>query len=107
MKIIFHTDPGHGWLAVPIERLAELGIRDDITGYSYYSSEISYAFLEEDVDAGTFIEAATAAGWELDIIEDNEPTNNSFIRALAPYPWAQTQPKHELSGATMACRLTS
>ena len=51
----FHTDPGHGWLQVPRKMLTELGIDSEISGYSYESGD--YAYLEEDGDAGTFVEA--------------------------------------------------
>jgi hypothetical protein len=52
---IFHTDPGHGWLAVPYKDLVALGIQDKISDYSY--SKGGTAYLEEDCDAGVFITA--------------------------------------------------
>lgn len=57
------TDPGHGWLSVPLGDLVELGIADQITRCSYISP--TRAYLEEDVDAGTYLKAAEAAGWEI------------------------------------------
>jgi hypothetical protein len=51
----FYSDPGHGWLAVKRAYLRELGILEKITQFSYQRGETVY--LEEDVDAGTFIEA--------------------------------------------------
>ena len=50
-----YTDPGHGWIKVPIALLVSLGIADKITTFSYRKNE--YAYLEEDLDAATFIEA--------------------------------------------------
>ena len=32
---VFFSDPGHGWLAVPMEVLKFLGIERAITPYSY------------------------------------------------------------------------
>lgn len=52
---VFHTDPGHGWLAVPFKDLVELGIENKISDYSY--SKGSTAYLEEDCDAAVFINA--------------------------------------------------
>ena len=55
---IFHTDPGHGWLAVPFKDLHALGIGDKISGYSYVKGKTAY--LEEDCDAAVFINAYKA-----------------------------------------------
>jgi len=48
-------DPGHGWLKVPISLLLDLGIHSQISSYSYLRK--THAYLEEDIDAGKFIEA--------------------------------------------------
>ena len=55
---IFHTDPGHGWLAVPYKDLVELNIQDKISDYSYSNGDTAY--LEEDCDAAVFINAYKA-----------------------------------------------
>ena len=47
--------PCHSWLRVPLSELDALGIRDNITEYSY--EDDLYAYLEEDCDLMTFIEA--------------------------------------------------
>ena len=47
--------PAHSWLRVPLSELDALGIRDDITEYSYKDN--LYAYLEEDCDLRTFLEA--------------------------------------------------
>lgn len=49
---IFHSDPGHAWLAVKKSELTELQIMQAITGYSYMKGETVY--LEEDCDMTTF-----------------------------------------------------
>jgi len=51
----FHTDPGHGWLEVPMSLLRDLGIADKISSYSYMRGDSAY--LEEDCDAGLFVRA--------------------------------------------------
>lgn len=60
MTYKFISDPGHGWLQVPISELYELGLVGDISNYSYRDRE--YAYLEEDVDAGVFITALKERG---------------------------------------------
>ena len=49
----FYEDPGHGWLAVPLGNLVELGVADKITGYSYLIGNMAY--LEEDCDMSVFL----------------------------------------------------
>lgn len=52
--LTFHTDPGHGWLEVPISDLADVGLAiGDFSGYSYLCSRAVY--LEKDCDAGFFM----------------------------------------------------
>lgn len=48
----FYADPGHGWLAVKITELMELGIITQISTYSYMRGATAY--LEEDCDASLF-----------------------------------------------------
>ena len=58
MKKVLHSDSGHGWLAVKLGEIKMLGIESDITEYSYIKGKTAY--LEEDCDAMTFINAAKA-----------------------------------------------
>lgn len=58
MKFDAIVDPGHGWLKVPKKLLVELGIADKITPYSYMRGD--YAYLEEDGDLSTFMDAMKA-----------------------------------------------
>lgn len=51
----FHTDAGHGWLAVKIKELHELGLIHKISKYSYIRGLTAY--LEEDCDMSAFIRA--------------------------------------------------
>lgn len=51
----FYDDPGHGWLQVKIKELIQLGIEKQITSYSYMKG--FYAYLEEDQDLSTFLDA--------------------------------------------------
>ena len=56
--LTFIEDPGHGWLRVPLADVAALGIAEEITPYSFIDND--YAFLEEDCDYGTFMNACQA-----------------------------------------------
>ena len=79
----FISDSGHAWLKVPHRLLAELGIADQITHYSY--SRADYAYLEEDLDAGRFFSAMDAAGRAWKIRERNSPQRPSRVRNYATY----------------------
>ena len=67
LQMIFHSDPGHAWLEVPKDLLKELDIEQSITSCSYMDSHNAY--LEEDLDAGVFIDAAKANGYSIEITE--------------------------------------
>ena len=80
MKLNFFTDPGHGWVEVPISLVRELNIANKISHYSYRKHNL--AFLEEDCDAGLLIEALKARGDSIELVEINEPNRESFVRNL-------------------------
>jgi hypothetical protein len=53
---VFHCDPGHGWLEVSKEDLQYVGLSpSDFSSYSYRKG--NRFFLEEDCDAGLFLNA--------------------------------------------------
>lgn len=79
IEYTYYTDPGHGWLAVAIEELDLLGIRDQISNYSYRKDGIVY--LEEDCDMAVFMNAMEAKGVEVKLKNVNEPRNDSIIRS--------------------------
>ncbi len=78
----FHTDPGHAWLEVPVALLHELGISEDISSYSYVQGKS--AFLEEDLDAGTFIAAYRDGYGSLPLIQESF-SENTPIRSYPSY----------------------
>lgn len=94
----FISDPGHGWLKVPHALLAELGIAEQITSYSY--SRGDFAYLEEDCDASRFIAAMKAAGREIKFRERNSPHRPSRVRNYATY-----RPRIEIEHAKLAAAL--
>ena len=65
IKKYFHSDSGHGWLAVKRSEVAKLGIADKISGFSYQKGKTVY--LEEDKDMATFKTALETAGDQLEV----------------------------------------
>ena len=51
------ADSGHAWLKVSMEEINALNIRDKISIYSYYDAKNGDVYLEEDCDAGIFLDA--------------------------------------------------
>ena len=79
----FYADPGHGWLAVKIEELMQLGIITQISVYSYMRGGTAY--LEEDCDATLFF-TAYKDKYGVDPKHDYRHTNNrSPIRNYDSY----------------------
>lgn len=63
--INYYSDPGHGWIKVSLKEIARLGIANRISGYSYVNK--GFAFLEEDCDAGVYINCLKAVGVEFKV----------------------------------------
>lgn len=77
MRLNFYSDPGHGWLAVPLPLLDRLGLLDQISGYSYMRGMLAH--LEEDCDYSLFWAAAERAGLRLHV-RTTRTDNRSRIR---------------------------
>jgi hypothetical protein len=58
LQYTWHCDAGHAWLEVSIDEIRALNITDLISEYSYVNGETVY--LEEDCDAGIFLECLKA-----------------------------------------------
>ena len=89
MTFTFYYDAGHGWLEVSKDVLPTVGLtEDDFSSYSYQDRDNLY--LEEDMDAYTFVKS-----WELkhgDIkIKQRDDGHQSPIRQLA-----RVEPSFEL-----------
>jgi len=56
----FISDPGHGWLEVPMDEIKRLKIEDKISSYSYRNK--GKAYLEEDCDFSVFAAAKEKLG---------------------------------------------
>jgi hypothetical protein len=91
LVIPYHQDPGHGWIEVPARLLADLGIADKITRYSYQSRDGRTAYLEEDCDAPRLLDAMKAAGRPFEIREVDHP-RECFCCALPRFDAAKVTP---------------
>ena len=60
LEFTFYTDPGHGWLEVPMEYIDRFGVREEISGYSYIHN--GRAYLEEDSDVAVFLDELDRVG---------------------------------------------
>ena len=81
--LTFHNDPSHGWLEVKRTDLIALDIEDKISRYSYEKG--SKVYLEEDCDQMTYLRAAQAAGWHVDIDHSVHMSTDSPIRLFNGY----------------------
>lgn len=78
----FFADPGHSWLAVPLVDLMDVGLtRSDFTRYSYVKHEVAY--LEEDLDAGVFVNAYSEKYGVRPKFKENYHESNGLIRNYA------------------------
>ena len=81
-RFTLHTDPGHGWIEVPLLIVRDLRIPKKISAYSY--KDARNAYLEEDCDAALFVEAFMLKHGRPPNL-DHAYSENSFIRNLHPY----------------------
>ena len=82
MRLNFYEDPGHGWLAVPLQLLEQLQLLDSISTYSYMRGMLAH--LEEDDDYARFALAMRAAG-RVFAIREHHTDKHSRIRNYDPY----------------------
>ena len=82
IKKYFHSDSGHGWLAVKRGEIEKLGITDKISTYSYQKGKTVY--LEEDCDAQLFLGAMKAAGATVEV-KEAKTVKRSNIRGFTSF----------------------
>ena len=59
-----YSDDAHGWLRVEKTTLKKLGLLDKISSLSYEDDK--YIYLEEDLDAGVFLDSQKEEDFEID-----------------------------------------
>lgn len=89
-KYTFISDPGHGWLLVPLAELVALGIANKITPYSYIDREGAWCALEEDCDVLKFLRAKCGDDgmrqwWQENVIRTSV-NNDAIVRRWRSYP---------------------
>ena len=80
---IFHSDSGHGWMAVKRIELKELNIENQISHYSYQKGDTVY--LEEDQDATIFINEFKKMFGREPLYKESYIDGNSPIRSYYNY----------------------
>lgn len=80
-NLVIFADEGHAWLKVKKSVLFDLGIAEKITSYSYQYGE--YAYLEEDADLSTFVDAFGYEKWQA--IKNIIPVKHSGFSRVRTY----------------------
>ncbi len=93
---ISYSDAGHGWVAVPVKLLQELGIDKQITSYSYLSHAGTTAYLEEDNDATLFSKAYKEKYGKDFAYEERIHDGSSPIRRYPSYKVLSPEEKKKL-----------
>ena len=96
-QLTFISDPGHGWLKVPLTDIATLGIEDDISAcsfikghYAYHSAALTTS-LEEDGDCLRYLTALSNQGLPRPEIREQHVAH--FNRNQARFGDAQFAPE--------------
>lgn len=91
MHLDFIGDPGHGWLKVPLRVLDQWGLLPQITPYSYIrlGTRESFAYLEEDLDAATFLVEAQRRGVAIALRERVAGQKESKVRNYESFTCAR------------------
>ncbi len=89
-KYTFISDPGHGWLLVPLAELVALGIADKISACSYIDKEGAWCALEEDCDVVKFLRAKCGDDgmrqWWKENVTNTSVNNDAIVRRWRSYP---------------------
>ena len=104
MTKVFHSfsDPGHGWVRVPVKELVRMDIAHKITPYSYLKGDI--AFLEEDVDLTLFVERKREMNEEFTIQEYSSTERQSKIRSYCRYDVAEALEAYNQTSAALIAK---
>jgi hypothetical protein len=80
MKFRFISDPGHGWLEVPVDLVDRAGVIGAVSKYSYHKGDLLY--LEEDCDASRFLQALKKQGvnYEIEEVHQNPTPIRNYPR---------------------------
>jgi len=83
--LIYHQDPGHGWLGVPPDVLNEVGMtQKDFSHYSYVGRD-GTVYLEEDCDMPKFLRHVQETKGVVVPITELHTNSDHWIRNLRNY----------------------
>jgi hypothetical protein len=78
-RFTYHTDAGHGWLAVREQDAGDVGLStSDFSRYSFQKA--NWLYLEEDCDMAKFMEAYKAKCGAFPQLANMHCNGNSSIR---------------------------
>jgi hypothetical protein len=86
---VYHQDSAHGWLEVPDRELQIMGLQERITSCSYLCQ--GKAYLEEDLDMGTFLDMRKLLPKRF-VIQNNFMNGICFIRDYPAYVSSNIEP---------------
>lgn len=86
LTLSFHTDPGHGWLAIDRATARKI-LGKSYSRISSYSYQDRYGmlYLEEDCDAGLLLNACKDQGITVFVKELPQTDGEIFIRSLRSF----------------------
>lgn len=83
MEFKWFVDSGHAWLGVPMSEVIRVGVHLDISKYSFVSQSTRTVYLEEDLDAGVFVQAYGREEFlALSVLDDYQDGMRQDIRGL-------------------------
>ena len=84
----FYSDSSHGWLAVKLQLLEDLGLVNSVSRHSYFKG--STVYLEEDGDLVVFKNAYEQRFGTFNI-KDIDHGDRSWVRNMTPFVHSQTE----------------
>ena len=73
-------DPGHSWLAVPVQDVRDIGVLPQITAYSPTVGGMMY--LEEDCDMWAFYKAMLDNGVSMTVVNENVDDFEEYLKTV-------------------------
>jgi hypothetical protein len=83
LTFTFYSDPGHGWLKVPVKVIKSAGVAHLISSFSYIRGD--YVYLEEDCDVMPLFTALTNQGYTPTVRAMPQSNKRSKIRSYQDY----------------------
>ena len=89
------VDRGHGWLEVPLEQALEASLEvRQVSRHSYVDRELGLAYLEEDFDAGVWLE--WQFGSDMTGAELRSVCSSFDVHRVEGWSWVRDLPRFEV-----------